>query len=321
MASTGLLKGFQRPKRIVFQHGEVDEKYGMFIIEPFEKGYGVTLGNALRRTLMTSIEGAAITAIKIEGISHEFATIQGIQEDVTRIILNLKKVQLKYKKEEGRVFHKIFKGPMVVKAVDLFDDPDIEVQNKDLVVANLNEEGELDINLQVDYGRGYLQADVLGNHSETLGVIPIDATFSPVEKVNFKIENTRVGQRTDYDKLVIELWTNGAIKPDDALAQAAKIIKDHMTIFINFEEDFETEQEEIDEDEERMRLLLSKPIEELEFSVRTYHCVKSMDVFQLKDLVRRTEEEIRKARHYSEKTLEEIKEQLNKENLTLGMKE
>lgn len=321
MATKSLLKGFQRPKRVIFHHDEVNENYGRFIIEPFEKGYGITLGNALRRTLLTSIEGAAITSIKIEGVSHEFSVIPGVQEDVTRIILNLKKVRIRYRKEEPRVFHKQFQGPMQVKAGDLVDDPGVEIKNKDLVIANINEDGVIDITFQIEIGRGYLPADSSRINNDTLGVLPIDAIFSPIERVNFQVDNTRVGQRTDFDKLVLEIWTDSTISPEDALAQAAKIIKDHMTIFINFEEDFETEQEEIDEDVEKLKALLSKSIEEMEFSVRTYHCVKSMEVYSLKDLVRKTEEEIRKARHYSERSLEEIKAKLAELNLTLGMKE
>lgn len=320
MSNAGLIRGFQRPTRIVFQHDKVDKNYGRFIIEPFEKGYGITLGNALRRTLMNSIEGAAITALRIDGVSHEFATIEGVKEDVTRIILNLKKVKLKYEKEESRVFQREFKGPMVIKAKDLISDPDVTIQNPEHEIAHLNEEAEMNMNFQIDVNRGYLLADS-AQSNESIGVIPVDAMFSPIEKVNFRVEDTRVGQRTDFDKLVLEIWTDGSLKPDDALAQAAKIIKDHMTIFINFEEDFETEQEEVDEDQEQMRQLMSKPIEELEFSVRTFHCVKSMDAFQLRDVVTKTEEEIRKARHYSERTLEEIKEKLGEYNLTLGMKE
>ncbi len=321
MAIKSLLKGFQRPKRVIFHHDEINEDYGKFIVEPFEKGYGITLGNALRRTLLTSIEGAAISTIKIEGIQHEFSVIPGVQEDVTRIILNLKRVKIKYRKEEPRTFHKVFQGPTVLKAGDLVDDPDVEIRNKDLVIANINEDGIIDISFQVESGRGYLLGDSSRMNNETLGIIPIDAIFSPVERVNFRVENTRVGQRTDFDKLVLEIWTDGTISPEDALAQAAKILKDHMTIFINFEEDFETEQEEIDEDLEKLKTLLSKTIEELEFSVRTYHCVKNMEVFSLKELVRKTEEEIRKARHYSEKSLDEIKAKLAEYNLTLGMKE
>jgi DNA-directed RNA polymerase subunit alpha len=203
----------------------------------------------------------------------------------------------------------------------LIDDPDVEVLNREHVVANLNEDGLIDIEFQVETGRGYVRGDIMEVNSDIIGVIPIDAIFSPIERVNFRVENTRVGQRTDFDRLIIEIWTDGSIKPEDALAQAAKILKDHMTIFINFEEDFEAEQEEIDEDAERLKGFLSKSIEELEFSVRTYHCVKSMEILTLKELVRKNEDEIQKARHYSEKSLEEIKNKLVELNLSLGMKE
>lgn len=323
MAIKSLIKGFQRPRRVIFQHDEIDENenFGRFIVEPFEKGYGTTLGNALRRTLLTSIEGAAFTGITIEGVSHEFSVLPGVLEDVTRIILNLKKVKIKYKKEESKSFQSVFKGPLELKAKDLIDDPDVEILNRDHHIATINEDGEIDISFQIDLGRGYVRGDSAQVNNDTIGIIPLDAFFSPVERVNFRVENTRVGQRTDFDKLVIEIWTDGSIKPDDALAQAAKILKDHMTIFINFEEDFEAEQEEIDEDAEKLKGLLSKSIEELELSVRTYHCVKSMEILTLKELVRKNEDEIQKARHYSERSLEEIKEKLAELNLTLGMKD
>lgn len=321
MAPKNLLKGFKRPSKIVFEHDELQKDYGRFIAEPFEKGYGLTVGNSLRRVLLSSIEGSAITAIKIEGVPHEFHSIEGVYEDVTKIILNLKKLRLRYHGELPKVMHVVKQGPGELTGADFNIDSDIEIMNLDLKIATLNEKAKIDLEIQVEKGRGYVPAELNKGNTETIGVIPIDAIFTPVKKVNVKVEDTRVGQRTDYDKLTIEVWTDGAVSPDDALAQAAKIIKDHMTIFINFEEEIEEEAEVVDESAERIKNVLAKSIDELELSVRAHNTLKSLDINDLEGLVRKTEEELKKSKHYSDQILKEIKGRLDANHLSLGLKE
>ncbi|HSV97879.1 MAG TPA: DNA-directed RNA polymerase subunit alpha [Spirochaetota bacterium] len=321
MAPKNLLKGFKRPSKIVFEHDELEKDYGRFIAEPFEKGYGLTVGNSLRRVLLSSIEGSAITAIKVEGVPHEFHAIEGVYEDVAKVILNLKKLRLKYHGELPKVMHVIKQGPGELTGADFNVDSDIEIMSQDLKIATLNEKAKIDLEIQVERGRGYVPAELNKGNTETIGVIPIDAIFTPVKKVNVKIEDTRVGQRTDYDKLILEVWTDGSISPEDALAQAAKIIKDHMTIFINFEEEIEEEAEVVDENIERIKNVLARSIDELELSVRAYNTLKSLDINDLESLVRKTEEELKKSKHYSDQILKEIKGRLDVNHLSLGLKE
>jgi len=321
MAPKNLLKGFKRPNKIAFEHDELKPNYGRFIAEPFEKGYGLTVGNALRRVLLSSIEGAAITAIKIEGVPHEFSTIDGVYEDVTRIILNLKKLRFKYEGEIPKVLHIKKNGSGDLTGADFNVDPDVEVMNQDLKIATLNDSCNLDMEVQVERGRGYIPAEMNKLNTESVGVIPIDSIFSPIQKVNVKVEDTRVAQRTDYDKLILDIWTDSSISPDDALAYAAKIIKDHMSIFINFEEELEEEVEVVDENLEKMKVLLAKSIDEIELSVRAYNTLKSLDVSILEELVRKTEDEIRKSKHFSDTVLSEIKNKLEAYHLSLGLKD
>lgn len=321
MAQKNLLKGFKRPSKINFEHDELRLEYGRFTAEPFEKGYGLTIGNSLRRVLLSSIEGAAITAIKIEGVPHEFYSIEGITEDVSRIILNLKKLRFKYEGELPKVIHVVKQGPGDLTGADFNVDSDVEVMNADFFIASLNEKGKIDMEIQIERGRGYVPAEMNIANKETVGVIPVDSSFSPIKKVNVKVEDTRVGQKTDYDKLILEVWTDKSISPDDALACAAKIIKDHMSIFINFEEEFEEEIEVVDENAEKMKVLLSKSIDELELSVRAYNTLKSVEVTTLDQLVRKTEDELRKSKHFSDMALKEIKSKLESNHLSLGLKE
>ncbi len=321
MAPKNLLKGFKRPSKILFEHDELRPEYGRFIAEPFEKGYGLTIGNSLRRVLLSSIEGAAITAIKIEGVHHEFSTIPGVYEDVTRIILNLKKLRIKYEGEIPKVLHIVKDGAGELTGADFDIDPDIEIMNKDLKIASLNEAAKIDMEVQIERGRGYISSEVNKENTETIGVIPVDSIFSPIEKVNVKIEDTRVAQRTDYDKLILEIWTDGSISPDDALAHAAKIVKDHMSIFINFEEEMEEEVEVVDENAEKMKLLLAKSIDEIQLSVRSYNTLKSLDISILEELVKRTEDEIRKSKHCSDIVIKDIKTKLEVYHLSLGLKD
>lgn len=315
------MKGFRRPSKIVFEHDEVNQNYGRFIAEPFERGYGLTIGNSLRRVLLSSIEGAAITAVKIQGVPHEFTAIDGVVEDVTRIILNLKKLRFKYDSELPKVLHIVKDGEAELTGADFAIDSDVEVMNPETHIATIEHGGRIDMEVQIERGRGYLPGEISKSSVETIGVIPIDAIFSPIRKVNIKVEDTRVGQRTDYDKLIIEIWTDGSVKPEDALAQAAKIIKDHMTIFINFEEEVEEEEVAVDESHDKLKVILAKSIDELEFSVRAYNTLKSLELNTLEDVVRKTEDELKKSKHFSEQVLAEIKKKLEEHHLSLGIKE
>ncbi len=321
MSYKNLLKGFRRPSKIVFEHDEVNQDYGRFIAEPFERGYGLTIGNSLRRVLLSSIEGAAITAVKIQGVPHEFMTIDGVVEDVTRILLNLKRLRFRYASELPKVLHIVKDGEAELTGADFSVDSDVEVMNPDTHIATIEHGGRIDMEVQVERGKGYIPGEINKSNVETIGVIPIDAIFSPVRKVNIKVEDTRVGQRTDYDKLIIEIWTDGSIKPEDALAQAAKIIKDHMTIFINFEEEVEEEEVAVDESHDKLKAILAKSIDELEFSVRAYNTLKSLELNTLEDVVHKTEDELKKSKHFSEQVMAEIKKKLEEHHLSLGIKE
>ncbi len=321
MAPKNLLKGFKRPNKLVLEHDELNLTYGKFIAEPFEKGYGLTVGNSLRRVLLSSISGVAITAIKIEGVSHEYSTIEGFFEDVTRIILKLKKLRFKYEGDIPKVLHIVKSGAGELTGADFNVDPEVEVMNTDLKIATMNSSANIDMEVQIEKGRGYVSAEINKLSTETVGVIPIDSIFSPVQKVNVTVEDTRVGQKTDYDRLILEVWTDGSISPDDAVAQSAKIIKDHMTLFINFEEEVEEEVEVIDENAEKLKALLAKSIDEIELSVRAYNVLKNLEISTLEQLVRKTEDELRKSRHFSEIVLKEIKSKLEVMHLSLGLKE
>ncbi len=298
--------------------------YGKFVAEPFERGIGTTVGNSLRRTLMSSIEGAAISAIRIEGVSHEFAYIEGVAEDVTRIILNLKQVRIKYEpedKEASKVIHLELKGAGYFRAADLAVDSSIEIMNPDLHIATLNEDANVILDLEIQRGRGYVPAEDKKKDIEVLGTIPIDSIFSPIQKVLFEVTETRVAQRSDFEKLTMEVWTDGSISPEDAVAQAAKILKDHLTVFINFEEEIEEEEEELDEADERLKAALSKHVEELELSVRSTNVLRSLEIDFIGELVKRSEDEMTKSKHFSEQSLGELKAKLSSLGLSFGMRD
>jgi DNA-directed RNA polymerase subunit alpha len=320
-APKNLLKGLKRPKMVEFQHIETRPDYGKFVAEPFEKGFGVTIANSLRRVLMSYIEGAAIVAIKIDGVSHEFSTMPGIKEDVTRLILNLKRVRLKLEGQGPLTLEIEKKGAGVLMAGDLAVSSSVEIMNPDLVLAHMNEDANLRMTVQIDKGRGYLPAEVTKKMIDEVGVIPIDALFSPITKVNFDISETRVDQRTDYDKVTFEIWTDMTISPEDAMAYAAKILKEHLTVFINFSEEMYEEEEEFDETDERLKKAMQVPIEEMELSVRTIAVLRSLDMRNVKDIVTRYEDDLRKSKHYSDKVLLQLKSKLANMNLSFGMRE
>ena len=313
-------KGFQKPKRLECELETLTSTYGKFFAEPLERGFGLTLGNSLRRVLLSSIEGAAVTSVRLDGVVHEFSTIPGVKEDVADIILNLKQLRLKLNVDHPKALTLKAAGEGEVRASQITADPDVEVLSPDLYLCGLDKDGRLDMELEVRHGRGYVPADRNKRDGMPVDVIPIDAIFSPVKRVNFQVEDTRVGQATDYNKLILEVWTDGSVLPQDAVAYAAKILKDHLTIFINFEEEPETEEETVDEARDRMVENLSRPVDELELSVRSANCLKNSNIRFIYELVEKTEAEMLKTKNFGRKSLNEIKEILAGMGLSLGMK-
>jgi len=315
-----LWKGFQRPKRLECDSETLTPTYGKFLAQPFERGFGTTVGNALRRVLLSSVEGAAITAIKIDGVLHEFTSIPGVVEDTIDLILNLKQIPIRLNSTHPETIYLRAEGAMELRAGHIETNPNVEILNPEVHVATLSEEAKLNIEMRVKPGRGYVSADRNFDHDLTIGYIPIDSVHSPVKKVTYTVEDARLGQTTDYDKLTLEVWTNGAVSPQNAVGLASKLLKDHLSIFINFEETEEMDIEKVDRDRERARENLTRSIEELELSVRSYNCLKNADIKTIADLVQRTEAEMLKTKNFGRKSLNEIKELLSEMDLTLGMK-
>lgn len=315
-----MFKGFQKPKRLVANTETLTDRYGSFTAQPFERGFGTTVGVGLRRVLLSSIEGAAITAVRIEGVAHEFSPIPGVTEDATDIILNLKQIPFKMMGEgERTVTLKADRHGQVLSGQ--IDCPhDVEVLDRHMHVATVSEGGKLSIEMRLKSGRGYVAADRNFDDDLPLGYIPIDSVHSPVRKVNFTVEASRLGQMTDYDKLTLEVWTNGAISPPDAIGQAAKLLKDHMSIFINFEEVPEGVEEASQAGTSPMNDVLSRSVEELELSVRSYNCLKNANIQTIGDLVQKSEAEMLRTKNFGRKSLNEIKEILQNLGLTFGMK-
>jgi DNA-directed RNA polymerase subunit alpha len=312
-------KNLTMPKQVVPDGGNNDG-YGKFVIEPLERGFGMTLGNALRRVLLSSLQGAAITAVRIDGVLHEFSTLPGVIEDVTEIILNLKQVRLKLHGDGPKKGTFEMKGKGEVRAGNLQVDAEVEVLNPDLHIATLNRDGDLRMEVEIGGGRGYVSADSHSLTDRPIGVIPIDSVFSPVTKVNYNVDATRLGQRIDYDKLTVEVWTDRSILPSDAVAVAAKILRDHFNLFIHFEEPIEVEEVElIDEDILNVRRLLEKPVDELELSVRSSNCLRAAEIKTIRDLVQKSEPEMLKYRNFGRKSLKEIQDILSEMNLSFGM--
>lgn len=329
MARKNLLKGFKRPKGISFEHVSTNPNYGKFTAYPFETGFGTTVGNTLRRVLLSSIQGYAITSIRItsydeNGISHvissEFEAIPNVAEDTLEIINTLKLMRVRLPdEEEQNTIQFEFKGPGVVKSNDFAKEGQLEVMTEDKVVFTMMEGAHLDIEIQVDLGRGYVPAETNEHYIEVVGTIPMDAIFTPVPKVKYSIEPCRVGQRNDYDKLVLEVWTDGTITPDNALSEAAKIAKEHFAVFINFNDKDEIGTDDSDEGDESVLDWLNRPVEELELSVRSSNCLKNANIRTIGELTKKTEDDISKTRNFGKKSLQEIKEKLQEWNLTLGM--
>ena len=312
-------KTLTMPKQVTRDAGNTDG-YGKFVIEPLERGFGITLGNALRRVLLSSLQGAAITAVRINGVLHEFSTLPGVIEDVTEIILNLKQVRLKLRGDGPKRGTFEIRGKGELKAGSLQVDADVEILNPDLHIASLNRDGELSMEVEINSGRGYVSADQHSQTDRPIGVIPIDSLFSPVTKVNYNVEATRLGQRIDYDRLTVEVWTDRSILPTDAVAWAAKILADHFSLFIHFEEEPDMEvEEEVDEEILRVRRLLDKSVEELELSVRSSNCLRAAEIKTIGDLVQKSEGEMLKYRNFGRKSLKEIQDILGDMGLAFGM--
>jgi len=314
-------QGIVKPKRLEFDKKNRSEYYGKLSAGPFERGFGVTIGNSLRRMLLSSIEGAAVVAVKFEGIFHEFSSIPGVVEDVTEIILNIKQLNLKLAGEADskRIYVKASEAGTVY-AKDIIVDPDVEILNPDHALLTIDQSTKVDLEMIVRKGRGYVPADKHIIENESVQLIPIDSSFSPIEKISYHIEKTRVEQSSDYDSLVMELWTNGGITPEDAVAHAAKIVKDHMQIFINFDEEPEPVMPQVDEKKQKMLGNMAKCVEELELSVRSYNCLKNANIQTIAELVTKTDGEMLKTRNFGRKSLNEIKEILEEMGLHLGMK-
>ena len=315
-----MTRAFQKPKRLICDSETLSPTYGRFFGQPFERGFGTTIGNALRRVLLSSIEGAAITAVKIEGVLHEFTPIPGVKEDATNIIMNLKQVPLRINVDHPKTIYLESDQPGIVTSANFTPDADVDILDPNVHIATVGEGGKLKIEMRIKKGRGYVQADENFEEDLPVGYIPLDSAHSPVKRVNYKVEPARLGQITDYDKLVLDVWTNGCIAPEDAIARAAKIVKDHMFIFINFEEGPEEIEETVDREAERLVENLKRSVEELELSVRSYNCLKNADIKTIGELVQKSEGEMLKTKNFGRKSLNEIKDILSDMGLSFGMR-
>jgi len=311
---------FQKPKKLDYDPETLTPTYGRFIAQPFERGFGTTIGNALRRVLLSSIEGAAITAVRVEGVLHEFSSLTGVVEDMTDVVLNLKQVPFRLHGNGPKTLYLEKSGPGVVTAADFEGDADVEILDPTAHIATLSKEGSLKLEARLKKGRGYVVADRNADSDLPLGYIPIDSIHSPVRRVNYHVEGARVGQMTDYDKLVLEIWSNGAVSPQEAISLAAELLGDHLRIFSAFETRAE-EQEEVvmPEVDPRLAEMLAKPIEELDLSVRSANCLKNANIRTLGDLVQRTEREMLSTKNFGRKSLDEIKDVLQTLGLSFGM--
>jgi DNA-directed RNA polymerase subunit alpha len=315
-----LWSDFQKPKKLDYDPETLTANYGRFVAQPFERGFGTTVGNALRRVLLSSIEGAAITALRVEGVLHEFSSLTGVVEDMTDVVLNLKQIPFKLHGDGPKTLYLEKKGPGVITAADFDQDSDVEILDSSAHIATLSKEGNLKLEARLKRGRGYVVADRNADSDLPLGYIPVDSIHSPVRRVNYHVEGARVGQMTDYDKLILEVWTNGAVSPQEAVGLAADLLGDHLRIFSSFEtrgeEAEETVQPEVDP---RLSEMLAKPIEELDLSVRSANCLKNANIRTLGDLVQRTEREMLSTKNFGRKSLDEIKDVLASLGLSFGM--
>ncbi len=313
---------FEMPKRVVKDESEVSSTYGKFIAEPFEAGYGRTIGNSLRRVMLSSLEGAAISSVKIEGALHEFCALEGVVEDVTDIILNLKKVLLKMYSRDTRTVTIKVKGPGEVTAKDIQTDGSMEILNPDQHICTLDTDGKFEAEMEVRIGRGYCPADWNKKADQEIGLIPIDSLFSPVRRIAYNVESTRVGRRTDYDKLVMEVWTDGRVTPDEALTMSAAILRHHLDVFVSYDKDlveFEESEQKVDAERDELKKKLGMSVNEIELSVRAANCLNNANITTVGELAQKTEAEMLKYRNFGKKSLNEIKAKLQELGLSLGM--
>lgn len=314
------LKNFQMPRGVLIEDDTVTDGYSKFVIEPLERGFGTTIGNSIRRVLLSSLPGAAVVGVRIDGVAHEFSTMPNVVEDVAELILNLKGLRLILHSDEPKTLMLEAEGKGDVTAEDIQTDVDAEILNPDLHIASLDEGGQLRMEIHVDSGRGYAIAEQNKIPDQPIGVIPMDAMFSPVTRVNFQVENTRIGQRTDYDRLVLEIWTDASVGPQDALSTASQILRNHLQLFISIDDQFISEpEEEVDEKFEEIKKLLQMNVEELELSVRSSNCLRAADIKTLADLVQKSETEMLKYRNFGRKSLTELSQILQEMGLSFGM--
>lgn len=313
--------GFQKPKRLACDLETLTDRYGRFYAQPFERGFGTTIGNCLRRGLLSAVEGAAITAVRIEGVLHEFSPIPGVVEDATDVILNLKRIPFKMHVPGPKTIRLVKESPGEVYSRDIELDSEVEILDPDIYLATIGEGGSLSIEMRLKWGRGYVPAERNFDDDLPIGYIPVDSVHSPIRKVNCMVEAARLGQATDFDRLTVEVWTNGAIKPADAVGLSAKLLKDHMSIFINFEEEEPEviEREAVEVPKPVVDQYLSRSIDDLELSVRAYNCLKNANIHTIRDLVQRSENDMLKMKNFGRKSLNEVKEVLVGMGLDLGM--
>ncbi|MDO5707177.1 MAG: DNA-directed RNA polymerase subunit alpha [Andreesenia angusta] len=310
----------EKPKIDIVETNE-DKTYGKFVLEPLERGYGTTLGNSLRRILLSSLPGAAISSIKIRGVQHEFSTVPGVYEDISEIILNIKDIAAKIYTEESVKLIIDAKGPKEIKAGDIITGPDVEILNTDLHIASLEEDAELFMELEMEKGRGYVPAEQNKKEDQSIGTLPIDSIFTPVKKVNFTVENTRVGQFTDYDRLILEVWTDGSIKPQEATSLGAKILNEHLNLFIALTDHVGDVEIMVEKEEDKKEKVLEMTIEELDLSVRSYNCLKRAGINTVEELTQKSEEDMMKVRNLGKKSLEEVQNKLAELELSLKVNE
>jgi len=310
----------EKPKIECVEPSE-DNTYGKFVVEPLERGYGITLGNSLRRILLSSLPGVAVTSIKIDGVLHEFSTVPGVIEDVTEIILNVKNLSLKLHSDEPKIVYIDAEGEGPITAGDIKADSDVEILNPDLHICTLNGDSRFYMELVIDKGRGYVPAEKNKQPGQPIGIIPVDSIYTPVRRVNYTVENTRVGQITDYDKLTLEVWTNGSLKPDEAISLGAKIMSEHLNLFIDLSDQAKHTEIMVEKEETKKEKVLEMTIEELDLSVRSYNCLKRAGINTVEDLTNKTEEDMMKVRNLGRKSLEEVLSKLNALGLSLAPSE
>ena len=307
----------EKPKVDIVELGE-DYRYGKFVIEPLERGYGITIGNALRRILLSSLPGVAVNSIRIDGVLHEFSTVPGVKEDVTEIILTLKELSANIDGEGSRTLKIQAQGPCTVTGADIICPPDVEILNKDLVIATLDDNAKFNMDINIDKGRGYVPAEENKTENMPIGVLPVDSIYTPVQKVSYHVENTRVGQKSDYDKLTLEVWTNGSINPQEGISLAAKVLVEHLNLFIDLTEHVSNVEIMVEKEEDQKEKVLEMTIEELDLSVRSYNCLKRAGINTVEELANKSDDDMMKVRNLGKKSLEEVIQKL--EELGLGLK-